>query len=145
MFPGNLSFPRKLPMHPVLRLRPILALSLLLAAGCTTRHAPPTRSPANGGVPPLVGGRIDDIARQERRIRELREEIRAVRTHLDTLPSDSSALRRLEGLMASEEEARAVREDIKQAAEDERLKDGRPSEEALQREDRHKDRILLPH
>lgn len=131
--------------HPIL-LRPLLALSLALATGCTTRPAPATRSPADGPSPsPLVGGRIDDIARQERRIRELRDEIRAVRAHLDSLPSDSSALRRLETLIASEEDARAVREDIKQAAEDERQKSGRPSEEALQREERHKDRILLPH
>ncbi len=92
----------------------------------------------------LRGGRLDDIALQERRIRELRDEIRVVRAHLDTVPEDSTSIRRMGSLIESEEAARRTRDDIKQAAEDERLRTGRPTDEAVQREERQKDRILLP-
>jgi hypothetical protein len=127
------------------RILPAFAALVLLAAGCatksTTAKARPTKT--NPSLE-LRGGRLDDIAVQERRIRELRDEIRVVRAHLDSVPEDSSSIRRLGSLMESEETARRTRDDIKQAAEDELLRTGHPTETEKQRDERMKDRLFLP-
>jgi len=127
--------------HPLCAL-----LSLALFVGCaskTSTSKPPTKRAATALE--LKGDRLDDIARQEDRIRQLREEIQLVRAHLDSTPSDTTAIRRIGALITSEEEARKTRDDIKQSAEDERLRSGLPSDEAQQREERQKDRLFLPH
>lgn len=132
-------------MNPNPWILPSFTVLALLAAGCASKSAPATARPAmTKPSVELRGGRLDDIALQERRIRELRDEIRVVRAHLDTVPEDSTSIRRMGSLIESEEAARRTRDDIKQAAEDERLRTGRPTDEAVQREERQKDRILLP-
>lgn len=127
------------------RILPVLASLVLLAAGCATKSTTAKARPAKTNPSlELRGGRLDDIAVQERRIRELRDEIRVVRTHLDSLPEDSSSIRRLGALMESEEAARRTRDDIKQAAEDELIRTGPPTETEKQRDERMKDRLFLP-
>lgn len=55
-----------------------------------------------------------ELAAQDHRLRTLREAIRMERSHLDSFPTDTAAIRRIGHLIEEEEIARSVRQDMVQ-------------------------------
>lgn len=102
-------------MHPTRASRLLLPTLLTVLASCSS--TPPDRRPASARE--LSG----EMQTQDRRIATLRDLIRAERSHLDSVPSDTLARARLDHLLSEEEAAQAVRRDMKATADEKARED----------------------